>query len=133
MTSVNANKKSWLIGRVLFFLLFMILCESFSVYQFRISRFGVKSTSIDGFSIFFVMSLIVAVVIFFSVYFSLLKPSKSFRLYLPILFFVLLAISGIVDIWYKNSIFLSYGDAGELRDSLGSIEQVSNPRWVFGV
>ena len=133
MTSVIANKKSWLIGRVLFFLLFVILCESFSVYQFRISRFGVEGTSIDSFPIFFVMSLIVAVFIFFSVYFALLKPSKNFGLYLPILFFVLLAISGIVDIWYKNSVFLSYGDAGELRDSVGSIEQVANPRWVFGV
>ena len=133
MQDLIVDKKSRLFIRVLVFLLFAILCESFGIYQFRISRFGVKSTVIDGFSSFFLMSLLVAAVIFISVYYALLRPLKSFRLYLPILFFILLAVSGIIDIWLKNSNFISYGDAGELRDSVGPIEQIANPRWVFGV
>ena len=127
------TKKSWLFSCVLFFFLIAILGESFFVYQFRISRFGVKSTAISQISTFIMLSLFVAFFIFISVYYAIYKPSKGFRFYLPTLFFVLLAISGLIDIWLKNSFFSSYGDTGELRDSIGPIEQVANPRWVFGV
>jgi hypothetical protein len=113
--------------------LIAILGESFFVYQFRISRFGVKSTATSQISTFIMLSLFVAFFIFISVYYAIYKPSKGFRFYLPTLFFVLLAISGLIDIWLKNSFFSSYGDTGELRDSIGPIEQVENPRWVFGV
>lgn len=127
------TKKLWFFICGLFFFLIAILGESFFVYQFRISRYGVTNTAINSLSSFISWSFLVVFLIFFVVYYAFLKPSKGFHLYLPILFFVLLAFAGLIDIWSKNSFFSSYGDTGELFDSIGPIEQVANPRWVFGV
>jgi hypothetical protein len=110
----------------------LIIIESVLVFQFRISRFGTKSNPIDSLHIFSLCSFLIGLLFFLTSYFALSNPLRKVLKYGPTTFFLVLVICGLTDIWTSNSRFFSYGDKGELFDSVSSINSEGNPRWILG-
>ena len=110
----------------------LIIIESVLVFQFRISRFGTKSNPIDSLQIFSLGSFFIGLLFFLTSYFALSNPLRKVLKYGPSTFFFVLVICGLADIWTSNSRFFSYGDKGELFDSVSSINSEGNPRWILG-
>jgi hypothetical protein len=110
----------------------LILIVSAIVFQVRVSRFGITTSSMDSFLVFVLCSLFVGISMFFAAYFSISKPLSRWSTLGPAVFFSIVVICGLVDTWTSNSRFFSYGDIGELKDSVSSIGSDPNPRWVLG-
>jgi hypothetical protein len=110
----------------------LIIIQSALVFQFRISRFGIKDNPIDSLQIFSLCSLLVGLLFFLASYFALSDPLRKVLKYGPTTFFFVLVICGLADVWTSNSRFFSYGDKGELFDSVSSINSEGNPRWILG-
>ena len=110
----------------------LILIECVVLYQLRLSRFGSINSSLDAFPVFFVCSLVVGISIFLCAYFAMFSSINRWLKYGPASFFLIVVIGGLADVWISNSEFISYGDTGDLVESVSSIGSNPNPRWVLG-